>query len=102
MRELFGHAGGVFANAKAGGKGLFTGADKGTLFLDEIGAGPQKVQLALLDAIEDQHIRPVGGEPKDAVQVDVRIIAATNEDLQDARERGRFRDDLYARLNVLS
>ncbi|MEM7410147.1 MAG: sigma-54 dependent transcriptional regulator [Myxococcota bacterium] len=97
--ELFGHVRGAFTGATSTKRGLFEKANGGTLFLDEIGdmgAGPQS---KLLRVLQDQEIRPVGGTQ--AVQVDVRIVAATNQDLSEAIEEGRFREDLFYRLNVI-
>ena len=97
--ELFGHVRGAFTGATATKRGLFEKADGGTLFLDEIGdmgAGPQ---AKLLRVLQDQEIRPVGGTQ--TIKVDVRIVAATNQDLAEAIEEGRFREDLFYRLNVI-
>lgn len=97
--ELFGHAKGSFTGANENKKGLFREANGGTLFLDEIGTMEMRTQVALLRALEDGKIRPLGG--KRDVPTDVRIIAATNEDLEKAVKEGRFRDDLLYRLRVL-
>lgn len=97
--ELFGHKRGAFTDAVADRRGLFEEADKGTLFLDEIGELPLALQVKLLRVLEDEKIRRVG-ETRD-VQVDVRIIAATHRDLQLEAKAGRFREDLFYRLNVL-
>jgi two-component system, NtrC family, response regulator AtoC len=97
--ELFGHERGAFTGAVARRKGKFEAAHGGTLFLDEIGDVSGKLQLDLLRVLEDRAFHRLGGT--DAVQVDVRIIAATNRDLRKAVEEGRFREDLYYRLNVI-
>ncbi len=97
--ELFGHERGAYTDAKGMKKGLFELADGGTLFLDEIGEMRMDLQAKLLRVIEDKSFRRVGGV-KD-IQVDVRIIAASNKDLDLERQQGRFRDDLYFRLKVV-
>ena len=97
--ELFGHTKGAFTDAKAERKGLFLQADGGTLFLDEIGAFPLTLQSKLLRALEEHSVRPVGSDKE--VSFDVRIIAGTNRDLESAVEEGRFRDDLFFRINVI-
>ncbi len=98
--ELFGYSGGAFTGAKDKGKpGFFELADSGTLFLDEIGELPVQVQVKLLHAIQSGSFYRVGGTKE--VRVNVRIIAATNRDLQKDVVSGRFREDLYYRLNVL-
>jgi DNA-binding NtrC family response regulator len=96
--ELFGHAKGAFTGAILDRKGLFEEADGGTLFLDEIGAMTYNMQAKLLDVLQDRTIRRVG-ENKHR-DVDVRIIAATNQDLEHAVENGTFREDLYYRVKV--
>jgi transcriptional regulator with PAS, ATPase and Fis domain len=97
--ELFGHEKGSFTGAVARRKGRFEQADGGTLFLDEIGDISPKLQLDLLRVLEERKVTRVGGtEP---VDVDVRIIAATNRDLKKAVADGQFREDLYYRLNVI-
>ena len=97
--ELFGYADGAFTGAKKGGKtGKFELADKGTLFLDEIGEMPLEMQVKLLRAIQEKAIIRVGGNKP--VPVNVRIIAATNKNLEDEVKAGKFRLDLYYRLNV--
>lgn len=97
--ELFGHEKGAFTGAIAQRKGLFELAHRGTLFLDEIGEMPLSTQSKLLRVLEDKELMRVGGEQP--IQVDVRVIAATNQDLRGLVELGRFRRDLYYRLNVL-
>jgi PAS domain S-box-containing protein len=97
--ELFGYAAGAFSGANVKGKpGLFEMADQGTLFLDEIGELPLAMQVKLLRVLQDQEILPVGSTR--VRKVDVRIIAATNCDLEKNVEEGRFRSDLYYRLRV--
>lgn len=98
--ELFGHLKGSFTSAISDKKGVFEQADGGTVFLDEVGNLSYDVQVQLLRALQEQKIRPVGSA-KD-IKVDVRIIAATNENLEAAIEQGRFREDLYHRLNEFS
>ena len=97
--EFFGHVKGSFTGADRNKKGLFHEADGGTLFLDEIFELPIPLQVKLLHAIEDKQIRPVGSQA--SRRVDVRIIAATNRDVERMVAEGRFREDLYYRLNVL-
>jgi two-component system response regulator AtoC len=97
--ELFGHKKGAFTDAVHDRRGLFEEANDGTLFLDEIGELPLGLQVKLLRVLEDEKIRRVG-ETRD-VQVDVRIIAATHRDLHNETKAGRFREDLFYRLNVL-
>ena len=97
--ELFGHTKGAFTDAKAERKGLFRQADGGTLFLDEIGAFPLTLQPKLLRALEERSVRPVGSDRE--VSFDVRLIAGTNRDLESAIEEGRFREDLFFRINVI-
>jgi len=98
--ELFGHVKGAFTGAHQVREGLFTYANNGTLFLDEIGEMPLSMQVHLLRVLEEQTIRPVGSNRE--IPVDVRIIAATNRDLNEEVERGNFRQDLFYRLNVVT
>lgn len=97
--ELFGHKKGSFTGASEDKQGLFKVADGGTLFLDEIGELPLNLQVKLLRAIEDRQFIPVGGVK--SVTTDVRIIAATNQNLFEKTKAGEFREDLYYRLNVV-
>jgi len=97
--ELFGHEKGAFTGAVAQRKGLFELAHRGTLFLDEIGEMPLATQTKLLRVLEEREFMRVGGE--EPIHVDVRVIAATNQDLRQMVELGEFRRDLYYRLNVL-
>jgi DNA-binding NtrC family response regulator len=97
--ELFGYKPGAFTDAKTGRRGLFVEADHGSLFLDEIGEIPMAVQPKLLRALEERRVRPIGSNTE--TSVDVRVIAATNRDLESAVENGQFREDLYYRLNVI-
>jgi transcriptional regulator with PAS, ATPase and Fis domain len=97
--ELFGHERGSFTGAVARQRGKFEMANHGTLFLDEIGDITPKLQLDLLRVLEERTFHRVGGT--EAVQVDVRIVAATNRDLKKAVANGTFREDLYYRLNVI-
>lgn len=96
--ELFGHERGAFTDAKTQKKGLFEIADGGTIFLDEIGEMPLPLQSKILRVFEESSIRRIGGVQD--IKVDVRIISASNQDLERACEEGRFRRDLYYRLNV--
>jgi two-component system response regulator PilR (NtrC family) len=97
--ELFGHVKGAFTGAVQNKPGLFEVAHGGTLFLDEVGELPQTLQVKLLRAIQERVIRRVGGNTDSAV--DVRIVTATNRDLHAESQVGRFREDLYYRLNVI-
>jgi DNA-binding NtrC family response regulator len=96
--EFFGHTKGAFTGADRARKGLFIEAERGTLFLDEIGELPIQMQTKLLHVIEDKQVRAVGSEQ--ARHVDCRIIAATNRNLLELIEQGKFREDLYFRLSV--
>ncbi|KJS17138.1 MAG: hypothetical protein VR69_06480 [Peptococcaceae bacterium BRH_c4b] len=99
--ELFGYEPGTFTGARKGGKsGLFELSHNGTIFLDEIGEIPISLQAKLLRVIQDKEVRRLGGEK--VIPMNVRIVAATNLDLEDAVNRGNFRADMYYRLNVLS
>lgn len=99
--ELFGYAGGAFTGAKRSGSvGKFQVANGGTLFLDEIGEMPYEMQINLLRVLEEKTVVPVGG--KRTIPVDVRIVAATNKGLYEEVAEGKFREDLYYRLNVIS
>ncbi len=97
--ELFGHVKGAFTGAVGDRRGKFDQATGGTLFLDEVGDMSLKMQAKVLRALQEQIIEPVGGQG--SVHVDVRVIAATNKDLADEIRHGRFREDLYFRLNVI-
>ncbi len=97
--ELFGHERGAFTGAVKEKRGLFTEADNGTLFLDEISETSATMQVKLLRAIQEKLIRKVGGN--DETSVDVRIIAATNKDLTELVGQGKFREDLFYRINVI-
>ena len=98
--ELFGHVKGAFTGAQHAKDGLLTIADGGTVFLDEVGELPIDLQAKLLRAIQEKEIRPVGSTKH--IPINVRILAATNRDLEEAVAQGAFRRDLYFRLNVLS
>ena len=97
--EMFGHTRGAFTGAYQAKRGMFELADQGTIFLDEIADMPLSLQAKLLRVIEDQSFRRVGGEEE--IKVDVRILAATNRDIEKESKEGKFRDDLYYRLNVI-
>ncbi len=97
--ELFGHSRGSFTGAIADKPGLFERADKGTVFLDEIGELPLAMQVKLLRVLQERKVRRVGGALD--IDIDCRVIAATNRRLEDEIEKGRFREDLFFRLNVI-
>jgi transcriptional regulator with GAF, ATPase, and Fis domain len=98
--ELFGHVSGAFTGAVQDRDGKFRQADGGTLFLDEIGTASPALQVKLLRAIQDREVEPVGSSRTH--RVDVRLILATNHDLEDLVIQGKFREDLYFRINVVS
>ncbi len=98
--ELFGHVKGAFTDARSPRTGLFSQADGGTLFLDEIGELPMALQPKLLRALQERKVRPLGGSVE--VPFDARLIVATNRDLEAEIEAGRFREDLYFRVNVIT
>jgi two-component system response regulator PilR (NtrC family) len=98
--ELFGHVEGAFTGAVADKKGMFEVAQRGTLFMDEVGEMAPWTQVKLLRTLQDKKIRRVGGTKE--ISVDTRIIAATNQDLKKKIEEGKFREDLFYRLNVIS
>ncbi|MDR2737296.1 MAG: sigma-54 dependent transcriptional regulator [Gracilibacteraceae bacterium] len=98
--ELFGHEKGAFTGAHTGKVGLMEVANRGTLFLDEIGEMSKELQTKLLKALEQRSFRRVGGTKE--IHVDIRILAATNRDLEEAISQSEFREDLYYRLNVIS
>ncbi len=98
--ELFGYEKGAFTGAVSQKKGKFEQADRGTIFLDEIGDIPPKLQMDLLRVLQERTFYRVGGSEE--IRVDVRVIAATNVNLQEAVREGRFRDDLFYRLNVIN
>jgi two-component system response regulator AtoC len=96
--ELFGHVKGAFTGAQSAKAGYFHQADGGTLFIDEIGELPLAIQAKLLRALQSGEVQPVGGRPE---HVDARLVAATNRDLASEAKAGRFREDLFYRLNVV-
>lgn len=97
--ELFGHEKGAFTSAESRRSGMFELADRGTIFLDEVGELSTALQVKLLRVLESRSFKRVGGTK--TIDVDVRVISATNKDLEDARSKGLFREDLYYRLNVV-
>ena len=97
--ELFGHVRGAFTGAESNKKGLIETAERGTIFLDEIGEMSQMMQVKLLRVLQERRFRRVGGV--DEIEADIRVIAATNQDLAKMVAEGRFREDLYYRINVI-
>src|SRR6185295_12528245 len=97
--ELFGHMRGSFTGADANKKGLLEIAERGTVFLDEIAEMSAVMQVKLLRVLQERRFRRVGG--LEELQADIRVIAATNQDLARAISEGRFREDLYYRINVI-
>lgn len=100
--ELFGFAKGGFTGATANRKGLFGAAQGGTIFLDELGEMPPASQVKLLRVLQERKVRPVGASDGQEIDIDVRVIAATNKQLQNEVREGRFRQDLYFRINVFA
>jgi DNA-binding NtrC family response regulator len=98
--ELFGHIKGAFTGAEKNRRGIFQASDKGTIILDEIGDITHSTQVKLLKFLQDKEVKPLGSS--DSKKVDVRIIALTNQNLEELIQQGKFREDLYYRLNVLS
>ena len=98
--ELFGHMKGSFTGASSDRQGMFQAAQGGTLFLDEIGELSTSMQVKLLRALQERRVRSVGASNE--VEVDCRVLAATNRDLESAIKSGEFRNDLYFRLNVIT
>jgi transcriptional regulator with PAS, ATPase and Fis domain len=97
--ELFGHEKGAFTGAEKSRKGRFEAADKGTIYLDDIDDVPLELQVKLLRVLQEHEVEPVGANQ--AVEVDVRVVASTKYDLKQLIAQGKFRDDLYYRLNVI-
>jgi DNA-binding NtrC family response regulator len=98
--ELFGHVAGAFTDAKNSREGMFVQAGRGTLLLDEIGELPLEMQAKLLRVLQERSVRPVGGDSE--VPFEARIVAATTRDLESEVEEGRFREDLFHRINVVA
>jgi transcriptional regulator with PAS, ATPase and Fis domain len=98
--ELFGHEKGAFTGAVKSKRGLMEVADRGTLFLDEIGELPLTLQAKLLRVLQERQLRHVGGTAQ--IDVDVRVVSATNRDLREAAAKGQFREELYYRVNVIA
>jgi two-component system response regulator HydG len=98
--ELFGHVRGAFTDAKSSRDGLFVQAGRGTILLDEIGEMPLEMQAKLLRVLQQRTVRPVGGD--DEIVFDARVVAATNRDLETDVDEGRFREDLFHRINVVA